>query len=298
MATGSSATAIEEVYQSIQNIVGEVCSVEKCAISEIKDPSVADLFVCGVPQVDYLLQMVPREKILLAEPRFTSQFFVKVARIPVDSEVYIFHSSLMRINLMMQGFHNLGITEVNFIPIAETMTKKEIIERLQQAKYIIGVNAFLNSMLGEGKQYQSYLRKDVNIIGGDRVSSMESACKIIEWVAEALHKLVAKQVTEITNKLNSSPTIAQDSKLSSIVNDFDEIMADSELMMLKLQEVVFKAFSSQISTEITMNNNVPVKSKKTLDIVDNNEVSKSLANIKGLSDNLSNIVNKLASVNR
>lgn len=286
MATGSNAIAIEEVYRSVSSLVGDVCTVEKCMIKDIKDIEKADLFVCGITQIDFLVQIVPRDKILLAEPRFASEFFIRVARIPVQSEVYVFHSNLVRINIMIQGLRNLGIKDVTFIPIAESMPREEIIEKLQEAKYIIGVNAFLQEMLASGKVYHRYLRHDVKIIGGDRVSSMETACRIIQWVAETFHKRMVNQVSDIKTKIHQSGK-EESTVLDNIVSDVEKIANDSERAMGKLQTVVFKAFSNQISPYITLEN-----AEKTEGM--SGQITHSLANIKRLNDDLAGIVERIA----
>lgn len=285
MATGSNAIAIEEVYQSITSLVGDVCTVKKCMIKEIKSSDDADLFVCGITQIDFLIQIVPRQKILLAEPRFASEFFIRIARIPVRSDVYVFHSNLVRVNMMIQGLRNLGIKDITFIPIAEVMTSEEIIEKLKEAKYIIGVNAFLREMLDEGKPYHQYLQEEVKIIGGDRVSSMESACEIVQWVAESFHQRMIRQVSEIKTKINQSGRETGEN-FHHIAHHVDQIANDSQRVIEKLQNVVFKAFSSQISPYITLEN-----TEKPAAI--NGQIANSLVSIKKLNDELAGIVERI-----
>jgi hypothetical protein len=298
LAVASRDVAIEELYSAVKLILGDVCTIQTILTQDVKDDSGADLFVCGITQFDQLAQVVPREKIILFELRFTSQFFIQVARIPAGEDVYILNTNMMLIKRLIQNFSNLGIREINFLPIAtEAMCENEITERLQKAKYLIGIEDFLEMMVNPNMQYAKYINKDIKVIGGKRVASMESACRLIQWVAEALNKVAAKKVAVVTNQLNSSLTIAQDQNLIATVSNFDEIMMESKDSLLKMREAIVNSFANQISTNISIVDNVVTGSGESKIHNDQaSELTQNLDQVKGLSDSLSNIANKLGGI--
>lgn len=298
MAVASHDKAIIELYNAIKLILGDVCTLQTILTKDVKDDSQADLYVCGITQLDQLAQVVPREKIILFELRFTSQFFIQVARIPAGEEVYIVAPHMIMVKLLVQNFYNLGIREVKFLPIdMETMSENEIAERLQRAKYLIGVEITLQSMIKPDMQYAKYINKNVKIISGERVASMESACRLLQWVAEALNKVTAEKVATVANKLNSSPTIAKDCDLSETVDHFDKIMIESSDSLLKMREVIMKSFANQISTNISIDDyEVNDSSDSGIGHANTIGFTKNLEHVKGLNDNLSNIANKLGEI--
>ena len=295
LAVASLDVAIQELYSAVKLILGDVCTIQTILTKDVKDDSGADLFVCGITQFDQLAQVVPREKIILFELRFTSQFFIQVARIPAGEDVYVLNTNMMLIKRLIQNFSNLGIREINFLPIAtEAMCENEITERLQKAKYLIGIEEFLQVMFNSNMQYTKYINKNIKIIGGKRVASMESACRLIQWVAESLNKVAAEKVATVANTLNSSPAIARDCNLSATVDHFDKIMIESSDSLLKMREVIMKSFANQISTNINiadneLNGSSESKIRNDYEI----DLTKTLEQVKGLSDNLSNIANKI-----
>lgn len=296
MAVASHDIAIVELYNAIKLILGDVCTIQTILTKDVQDDSEADIFVCGITQLDQLAQVVPREKIILFELRFTSQFFIQVARIPVKEDVYIISPHIMLVRLLIQNFYNLGIKELNFLPIdMETMSENEIVERLQKAKYLIGVEDTLQSMIKPNMKYAKYFNKNIKIIGGKRVASMESACRLMQWVAESLNKVASQKVTIAANKLNSSPIISQDCNLSATIHDIDKIMMESTDSLFKMREVIVKSFANQISTNISIaDNELTSESKNSNDHT--SDFTKDLDHVRGLSNNLSNIANKIGNI--
>lgn len=290
MAVASHDVAIVELYNAVKLILGNVCTIKTILTKDVKDDKEADLYICGITQIDQLAQVVPREKIILFKLRFTSQFFIQVARIPAGENVYIISPHMMLVKLLIQSFYNLGIKEINFLPIdMETMSQEEIIARLKKAKYLIGVEDTFQAITKPGMKYAKYINKEVKIIGGKRVASMESACRLIQWVAESLNKLASQKVTIAAHKLNSSPVISQDCKLSATIHDIDKIMMENTDSLFKMREVIMKSFANQISTNISINDDeLKISNYHPL------ESAQDLDHVKGLSNNLSNIANKIS----
>lgn len=298
MAVASRDVAIAELYNALKLILGDVCKIETILTKDVTDDNGTDLFVCGITQFDQLAQVVPREKIILFELRFTSQFFIQVARIPAGEDVYILNTNMMLIKRLIQNFSNLGIKEINFIPIAvEVMSEDEVIERLKKAKYLIGIENFLELMVSPNMQYAKYINKDIKIIGGKRVASMEATCRLIQWVAEELNKVAAKKVAVVTNQLNSSLTIAQDPRLIATVSNFDEIMVESKDSLLKMRKAIMNSFANQISTSISIVDNAAADcGGEKVHHDDSKKNVQKLDQVRGISDNLSSIANKLSGI--
>lgn len=283
MITGSSQIAIEELYTSVASLVGEVCLLKSKPITEIKGEDDADIFICGITQIDFLVQIVPRNKILLAEPRFTAEFFMNVAKIPTGADVCVFHSNRFRINMIIQGLKNMGFNTLNFIPVADTMPKETIHEKLSNVRYIISTDSFLKATLSAGCPYHDFLNSDSILIGGKRVSSMESACQIIKWTAEQYQLYLNRHVQVLKEQLPAR--VSKTTDIAGLSKQIDEIATVSQQRLDQLRSIIYKAFFNQISPNIKLDDSDSEPMQQ--------HIVHSLKSIKQLIDDINEIITKL-----
>jgi hypothetical protein len=240
-----------EIMHIIKSMISDDIDVRTYLTSEIGDDSVADIYVCAQTQVKPLSRVVPKEKIVLLDLLPNSKFFILVARIPQNETIYIFNNYLEYAIILGNYCQNIGITGVKFVPIAyREMPRKEILTRLQKAKYIIGVDRFV----GEGgllsPDYRPYLRKDVTIIPATRAASIHSACILIQCLAAKFHQHIADTVKKIKADLQSksSPSGTELEEIRLKVSDL--VIASNKAMDI-IQNAVTKSVLNNISADLT-----------------------------------------------
>ncbi|AIF50264.1 hypothetical protein [Pelosinus sp. UFO1] len=239
-----------EIAGIIQSMLSENIDIQTYLTCEIEDSSIADIYICAQTQLKSLSQVVPKEKIVLLDLMPNSKFFIAVARIPKNETVYIFNNHLEYATILGNYCKNLGITCVEFVPIAyREMPQEEISARLQKAKYIIGVDRFV----GEGgllsPAYRPYLRKDVTIIPATRAASVHSACVLIQYIATKFYRHIADNIEKIKSDLQSnvSPAEADLKKIRLEVND---LVVSSNKALDIIQNAVTKSVLNNISSDV------------------------------------------------
>ncbi|MEN6567602.1 MAG: hypothetical protein ABFC57_15055 [Veillonellales bacterium] len=241
-----------EIMHIIKSIVSENIDVQTYLTYEIKDDSLADIYVCAQTQLQSLAAAVPRKKIVLLDLMPNSKFFISVARIPQNETIYIFNNHLEYALILGNYCKNIGITGVEFVPIAyRDMPQEEIQARLKQAKYIIGVDRFV----GEGgllsPNYRAYLRKDVTIIPATRAASIHSACVLIQCIAAKFYHHIDTTVKKIATDLQSK-SVASEAELETIRLEVNELAVSSNNAMDTIQNAVTKSVLNNISSDITI----------------------------------------------
>lgn len=226
-AVGSNSTLVKEIEDALLLILGDRFEIHGIYGSQVSQYLDGSLYVCNSTQMENLTPYISRDKIVLLNLTPTSQFYVQVSSIPAGSDVYVFNNYLPYIETLIDSCREVGINRVNFIPLPYgEISHEETIMKLNKAKYIIGVERLLNDMLLSG-EYSLALNKDVVMIGGRRVASVNSACEIISRVNKFLHKAITKRLTKMVNVLSKS----NDSQsLIKLYYSLDDILAKVDKM--------------------------------------------------------------------
>lgn len=256
VAVGSNELIAEEVLNAVKVIIGNVAEITTATTASVQDDSAGDFFVCAVTQREPLLKVIPQEKLIVLDLRPTSEFFVQVSRIPAGETVHIFNSNINYAQLLKKSCESLNIRDVNFIPIAyEDMPGEEVIGKLRQAKYIIGVGKLVEKEVLLSERYKPYLRPDVTIIGNTRVATMQSACFLIQQITEYFHTTASKQIAGLVADLKntgSSPANSNNEEFIRIAMEIEKLISDSNSSILSLRNNIMKSFAAQISWNIVM----------------------------------------------
>ncbi len=249
-AVGSNSTLVKEIEDALLLILGERFEVHTIYGSEVEQYSDGSLYVCNYSQIKNLLPYIARDKIVILNLTPTSQFYVQVSSIPEDSNVYVFNNKLPYIETLINSCREVGINKVNYIavPYAE-MSYNEAITMLKSAKYIIGVERLLNDTL-LSEQYVHALAKDVVLIGGRRVASVNSACEIISRVNIYLHQAITKKLTKMGNvlcKTNDSQSLLNlYNSLDGILAQISEMVNDQTSQEKSVEDVIVRSALNQI----------------------------------------------------
>lgn len=184
IAAGSNELNAAEVLHVVRRIVGGSVYIRSMVSANITGHEDTDLYVCALTQRGKMLSLIPPESLVVLDLRPTAEFFIALSHIPAGERVYIFNSNDRFAKLMVKMCRDYHINDIHFEIIAyEDMPAKQVIQKLRQARYIIGVGHLVDKEVLLSPQYSSYLRDDVTIIGCVRMATMVSACELIERMA-------------------------------------------------------------------------------------------------------------------
>lgn len=195
-SVGSSSLIAEEIRDILNALLGERISVITCLTRDITADDLADLYVCARTQYPLLTHIIPAEKLFLMELQPPSTFFWDIAKIPAGSDVYIMNNYLEYPTILADYCRSLGLDKLHYIPLAfEEMEPVELSAALRQARYIIGVDRFVNLLLDA--PYSAMLQPGVKIIAGKRTASLHSAFAVIRSIGQLMLQSAEKRCADL-----------------------------------------------------------------------------------------------------
>ena len=289
VAAGSNMLIAEEVSNAVRVIVGDVAEITAVTTASLADDRLGDIFVCAVTQKEPLSRVVPLEKMVVLDLRPTSQFFMRVSRIPAGETVYIFNSNINYARLLKQSCDALRIKSVEFVPIAyEDMPGEEVIGKLRQARYIIGVGKLVEKEALLSDRYRQYLRPDVTIIGNTRVATMQSAFLLIQRVTEYFHTTASKQIAMLAAEMKELSEFSQtdSERFAGIATEIEKLISENDNSILTLRDTIMKSFAAQIDPNIRLSADDSARKDDSAATDLNNDIVHALEDINVLSSNV------------
>ena len=289
VAVGSNMLIAEEVSNAVRVIVGDVAEITAVTTASLADDRLGDIFVCAVTQKEPLSRVVPLEKMVVLDLRPTSQFFMRVSRIPAGETVYIFNSNINYARLLKQSCDALRIKSVEFVPIAyEDMPGEEVIGKLRQARYIIGVGKLVEKEALLSDRYRQYLRPDVTIIGNTRVATMQSAFLLIQRVTEYFHTTASKQIAMLAAEMKELSEFSQtdSERYAGIATEIEKLISESDSSIFALRDTIMKSFAAQIDPNIRLSADDSARKDDSAATDPNDDIVHALEDINVLSSNV------------
>ncbi len=184
VCVGSSLFIAEEIRSICKNLFPSSLNFSIARTSDVKQADTGVLYVCAGTQVEALTTVIPDEQLVCFDLHPITTFFLALARIPLGATIYLFNNLAPYLELLIKECHNVGLDGYTFYPVAyEEMDEAAVCQILGKAKYIAGVDCFLNDNVLLEKPYKDALRDDICIIPGKRTPSVQSAAKFIYRVA-------------------------------------------------------------------------------------------------------------------
>ena len=247
IAAGSNELNAAEVLHVVRRIVGSSIFLRSTISSKLTGTEDTDLYVCAVTQKETLLSIVPPGSLSVLDLRPTAEFFIALSRIPVGETVYIFNSNDRMAHLLADMCREYHIHLLHFETIAyEDMPQQEVLEKLQKARYIIGIGRIVDKEVLLSPRYAPYLREDVTIIGCMRMATMETACELIENVAaiegssfdsgqlqQQLLNTLAGQFSDTLHAVDDLGPFSNSHTLTSMLKQLEEIISRSQILSNK-----------------------------------------------------------------
>ncbi|MFZ7104743.1 MAG: methyl-accepting chemotaxis protein [Peptococcaceae bacterium] len=220
VTVGSSQTVAEELLTATNEIFGYNVKASAVSIDQLSENHEADLYIALPTRVEQAAQKVPREKILSLELVPNSKFYVNVAKIPTRQKVLIFNNNSAQGNKIKEYCEEQGINHLEFeIAAFAEMPQNIIVEKLKEAKYILGANTIVGKENELGK-YHNYLRPDVVIIPAHRVPTFESTKEIMEYISLYNYRKISREVSKVCSVLNQ--------EIQNIVSITNEVTSSIE----------------------------------------------------------------------
>ena len=231
IAVGSSALVAREIAGIASALLGPSLPIETMLTTEIEAPAPDTFYVCAVTQEDRLRKVLPAAQLYVFDLHPTTRFFLDIAKIPAGETVYVFNNLYPYTELLIEECHELGINTLHFRPLAfEEMALPALLEELEQARWLIGVEPFVGKDLLLAPPYREHLRPDLTIIPGHRTASVTSACQLLTGLAEyhqlhlqneyqALHakaEQVPERLIDLAREIEGITRLLQRSSLEAI----------------------------------------------------------------------------------
>jgi archaellum component FlaC len=232
ITVGGTRTISEELLEGVRYCLKENFDGRPIAQSELTALDMADLYICLPSRLSELADIISRDKVLGLELVPVPEFFVRVARIPEGETVYVFHNIVRGGQPLVKNCIEVGIKHLQFDFIAyHEMSRPEVIEKLQQANYIIGIENLVGAKGVLKTEYKEFLKTDVTIISAQRIPTLEAASQLRVCFSSFKHRETSLKVSEISNELKHEMDT-----ILAVTRSVAQSLESSLITMSKLEE--------------------------------------------------------------
>ena len=244
VAVGSNKLVAKEIAGITKSFVGHELPIITKLTNDIKSAIPNTFYICATTQGKKLQAIIPDEQLFIFDLHPTTRFFLDIARIPAGETVSIFNNLLPYTEVLMRECQELGITELNFEPIAfEEMPISEVAERLQRARWIVGAEPFMDNSALLSPTYKNKLPCDVTIISGHRMASVASAAKLLTALANYYDQALFLEYQKLKQQKIDTELTAQ-----NIAKQFDNLSAQIIKTVKFLQDAALESIKQQIGS--------------------------------------------------
>ena len=243
-AVGSNVLVAEEIKRAVKSIFYKDINIEAYTLENLTAEMDADLYICATTQMERLCTLVSPEKIVCLELMPSSKFFLSVGRIPQGEKVYVWNNHLRYTQIIEKYCQSLGIRDIIFEPLPyDDLSVEVVLEKLKKAKYLIGVDCFIDGDLLGNEQYAQCLSEAVVLIKAQRVAAIHSASLLLWTIAGLMQQTIA----------------AKRCQLEADGVEADQLLFYAEQAVELIRDSINKAVCNQISPE---SDSLPPKAPK------------------------------------
>ena len=203
---GSSQTVADELFRVTALYFGDKVRMQnKYNIKNLPNALDDDLYIVLPTRVEEASKYVSTEKIFPLELVPEELFYIKVARIPPGKKIIIFNNNTAQAKTIEKYLLERQVNHVNYeiLPFDE-LDDSQIVERLQSADYIVGMQGFVGKDQILFSKYGSHLNLNlVQVIGFARTIKPEDILHLTEKVVEYNFKEILANTQNICIDLNS-----------------------------------------------------------------------------------------------
>lgn len=201
---GSSQTVADELFRVTALYFGHKVQMQnKYHIKKLPDSLNDDLYIVLPTRVEEASKYVARDKIFPLELVPEELFYIKVARIPSNSNVVIFNNNSAQGKIIEKYLveHEVDHVRYHVVPFDE-LQEDEVKESLQSADYIVGMQGFVGKSEVLFSRYGQYIT-GIPIIEFQRTIKPEDILRLTESIVEFNYKGIISNTQNICFELNS-----------------------------------------------------------------------------------------------
>lgn len=234
-AVGSNVLVAEEIKRAVKSIFYKDINIEAYTLENLTAEMDADLYICATTQMERLCTLVSPEKVVCLELMPSSKFFLSVGRIPSGERVYVWNNHLRYTQIIEKYCQSLGIRDIVFEPLPyDDLSVEVVLEKLKKAKYLIGVDCFIDGDLLGNEQYAQCLPEEVVLIKAQRVAAIHSASLLLWTIAGLMKQTIAAKRCQLE---------------ADGVGEADQLLFYAEQAVELIRDSINKAVCNQISPE-------------------------------------------------
>lgn len=237
-AVGSNFLVAEEIKRAVKSIFYKDINIEAYTLENLAVEMDADLYICATTQVERLCTIVSPEKVVCLELMPSSKFFLSVGRIPQGEKVYIWNNHLRYTQIIEKYCQSLGIRDIIFEPLPyDDLSVETVLAKLKQAKYLIGVDCFIDGDLLGNEQFAQCLQEEVVLIKAQRVAAIHSASLLLWTIAGLMRQTIATKRCQLEGAGTAIDVAA------------DKLLFYAEQAVELIRDSINKAVCNQISPD-------------------------------------------------
>jgi len=245
VVTSGENIVVEELKAAVQRVLGDTVKINGVASAQLSNYQSADLYICIAARKGELPKMIPTEKIFGLTMIHLHHFYVAVGMIPRGEKVYVLSNAGQYARNLVASCVEAGANHLQYeYIIVSELSREEVISRLKEAKYIIGVEVTIGKRGVLYQEFKDYMRPDVQIIGAERTISLESACELMQWATSFRHSRLLQHVTansqELAQQIQAITKIANEmaASIEREVASFNNLSSQMDQGMTRVGEVI------------------------------------------------------------
>jgi len=208
---GVNAANIQEIENIVVATVGETPIIVRANISQYKEITDADLYVCLINRKQEVEQTFGTEKVVALTLVPPTEYFLEISKIPANQKVIAFNNSIAGTNVLMELLSKYHLTHVHYevVPYDE-WSEQQVIAKLASTQYILGGIAYVAEGRALYTTFGKYLSPDVVVlVSPPRIATAESVSYLARVFGSLYHKSVMENLkkcasldylTEIANR--------------------------------------------------------------------------------------------------
>lgn len=203
---GSSQAVADELHRVASIYFGHKVQMKnRYYIKELPPNLNDDLYIVLPTRVEEASKYIDRQRIFPLELIPEERFYIRVARIPAESNVVIFNNNASQGKAIEKYLHEREVNHVQYriLPFNE-METPQIKEVLQSADYIVGMEGFVGAKGILWTHYGQFFDKQrIPVIGFNRTIKPEDILHLTEKVVEFNFNQILSNTQGISFDLNA-----------------------------------------------------------------------------------------------
>lgn len=196
---GANPANVEEIKNVVWASIGGIAEISSATVNNYREFTDADLYVCLINREQEVIAAFGAEKVIALTLIPPTEYFLELSRIPAGTSVALFNNSTSGVRALLERLQQYGLTHIAYevIPYDE-WPEQQVIEKLMQAKYIIGGIAYVGPSRTLYTQYGKYLSPEVKVLSSPpRIATSDSISRLCHAVSSMYHRKIMGELERL-----------------------------------------------------------------------------------------------------